>query len=169
MSRSVEEGESYAGEVVIERDRSLIDSIVDAPPPPRGQEMRLGSGRKIVAEPGERGDVVRIESASGEVELQITMTESGPLLSFRAADVRLASEGTMRLDCKRLDVRAEEGIRHATGGNLEEVVHGDKVSRVKGTSAALARRTLIESKRGDVKLVANDDIQLLGERVKLNC
>jgi hypothetical protein len=75
----------------------------------------------------------------------------------------------VRVDCDRFEVKSRGGIRHEARGDLEEIVHGEKVSNVKGRTTSLARETHIESARGDIALVANDDVKLLGERVLLNC
>lgn len=166
--RVVEQGEAHTEPRVIERGESLLDLIAEksreAP-----ARIDLPSGRKVTADATDRGERIRIESASGEVELQVILTPNGPLLSFRAADLELSSAGAIKLDCKRLDVRAEEEIVHTSGGDVKEIVNGNKETRVGGTHTALARETTIESKRGDVRIVANDDVQMLGERIKLNC
>jgi hypothetical protein len=133
------------------------------------RRVPLPSGRTVSIDTSNGAEVVRFESPTGQIELQVTLTSEGPKLVFRAADVELKSTGTVAVDCKRFEVRAEEEITQTSGGDLKETVNGDRLSRVRGTSAALARRTLIESKRGDLRLVANDDVELLGERIKLNC
>lgn len=164
-----QQGESHTEPRVIERSESLLDIIADGTCESAPARLDLPSGRKVIADTTDRGERIRIESPSGEVELSVILTPNGPLLSFRAADLELSSAGAIKLDCKRLDVRAEEEIVHTSGGDVKEIVSGNKESRVGGTSTALARDTVIESKRGDVRLVANDDVQLLGERIKLNC
>lgn len=165
----IEEGESHAAPAVIERAPSLLEAIVSEQEPAPPRRVPLPSGRTVVVDTSEGGEVVRFESPTGQVELQVTLTPEGPRLVFRAADVELKAEGTVRVDCNRYEVRAKEEIHHTSGGALKETVNGDRLSRVRGTSASLARRTLIESKRGDVRVVANDEVQLLGEKIKLNC
>lgn len=167
-SRTVEQAETITEGAVIERtSRDLLEDIAEHTA--AQHTLALPSGRRVVADASEAGDRLRIESPTGEVELQITLTESGPLLTFRAADLQLGSTGAVQVDCERFEVRAKEEIVHESGGHLKERVQGDRVSLVRGTNAAYARETHIESKRGDVKVVANDDVQLLGERIKLNC
>jgi hypothetical protein len=166
---------SRSGQTVVEattiaRPEGLLESIAERSAKPRATPaMALPSGRTVRAEATPEGDRIRVESASGDVELEVTMTPTGPLLRFRAADLQLAATGEVSVDCEQFTVRAEKGITHETGGNAREVVGGDKLTKVRGTHAALARRTHIESKRGDVAIIANDDVQVVGERVKLNC
>jgi len=154
---------------VVSPEPSVLEAIAEESARLEPRSLALASGRRISAEPTAEGDRIRIESPDGEVELTVTMTANGPVLRFRAADVSLAASGRVEVDCERFEVRARAGISHDSGGDLREVVAGDKLTKVRGTHAALARRTLIESKRGDVRLVANDDVEIVGERVKLNC
>lgn len=170
MSAPAEQPREALESVESEPGESLLDSIAEGTPAAASpRRVALPSGRALVVDTSGGGEVVRFESPTGQIELQVTLTSEGPRLHFKAADVALTSSGTVAVACKRFEVRAEEAIEQTSGGDLKETVNGDRLSRVRGTSAALARRTLIESKRGDLRLVANDDIELLGERVKLNC
>lgn len=162
-----------APELVVEprtipRQEGLLESIA-ARSTTEDRAMPLPSGRTVRAQATAAGDRIRIESATGDVELEVTMTPTGPLLRFRAADVQLAASGEVAVDCESFTVRAEKAITHETGGDSREVVGGHKLTKVRGTHTALARRTHIEAKRGDVKIIANDDVEVVGERVKLNC
>ncbi|XYI02961.1 hypothetical protein ACMHYB_25685 [Sorangium sp. So ce1128] len=135
-----------------------------------GRRVELPSGRVVeVRSAAGEEERVTIRSASGEVELDVRLTPSGPVLRIRAAELELSSPGAVRVDCDRFHVRAEHGIVHETGGDLAQTVAGDATTRVRGELRAEARQATIEARRGDVQLVANDDVQLLGERIKLNC
>jgi hypothetical protein len=69
---------------------SLLDQIAEPERSGGAQRMTLTSGRVVEAHvEGEGRDRLTIKSPSGEVELEIRMTERGPLLRFRAADVEL--------------------------------------------------------------------------------
>lgn len=133
---------------------ALLDSIVEATPQPTHPAPRLAlpSGRAVEARADGAGERVTVRSATGEVELEVSFTERGPVLRFRAADLELASAGDVRIDCDRFLVRAASGIVQETGGDLQ----------LTGRSAR------IEAERGDVEIEANDDVKLLGERIKLN-
>lgn len=167
-------GTSPTAEVIEDAPGQLLESIAEGTADASTERtatsrvLPLPSGRVVRADAVDGGDRIRIEAASGEIELEVTMTATGPVLRFRAADVQLAASGEVKVDCERFTVVAEKGISHETGGDAREVVGGDKLTKVRGTHAALSRRALIEAKRGDVRIVANDDVQLLGERVKLN-
>ncbi|HTN92101.1 MAG TPA: hypothetical protein VL242_50875 [Sorangium sp.] len=158
----------------VDRLPALIERIAEETR--RDQEgcrVELPSGRvvEVRGAAGEAGEEERVtvRSASGEVELDVRFTPSGPVLRIRAAELELSSPGAVRVDCDRFHVRAEHGIVHETGGDLAQTVAGDATTRVRGELRAEARQATIEARRGDVQLVANDDVQLLGERIKLNC
>ncbi|WP_437664531.1 hypothetical protein [Sorangium sp. So ce1182] len=155
----------------VDRLPALIERIAEETHRDRAErQVELPSGRvvEVRAAAGEE-ERVTIRSASGEVELDVRLTASGPVLRIRAAELELSSPGAVRVDCDRFHVRAEHGIVHETGGDLAQTVAGDATTRVRGELRAEARQATIEARRGDVQLVANDDVQLLGERIKLNC
>lgn len=130
----------------------------------------LDSGRRVEVEsPGDGTDHVVIRSPDGEVELEVVLGEEGPRLRFRAAEIQLESQGRLGLRCEDLDVHASGRIRQVAGGGLEQKVVGDAQLSVSGDLTSEARTTRIESRRGDVRIRANDDVLLNGERVKLNC
>jgi hypothetical protein len=164
-ARTVQTSELHAARVV-RSDASVLEAIAEES---AARAIRLPSQRRVVAEATAEGDRIRIESPNGEVELTVTMTEAGPLLRFRAADLALSTSGDVAIDCQRFDVRAAKGMAFESGGDVREVVDGDKLTKVRGTHAQLARRALVEAKRGDVRIVASDDVEVVGERVKLNC
>ena len=133
------------------------------------QAIELPSGRRVTAEVAPEGEQLRIESPTGDVELLVTMTERGPLLRFKAADVQLGATRDIHVDCERFVLRAKDGIEHRTAGDLEEVVGGNRITKVRKLHACVARDVAIDAARGTVKISANDDVQLAAERVRLNC
>ena len=157
--RLIEGGSALVERVIEESGRAYQESRIELP-----------SGRVVEARAeGGGDDRVTIRSASGEVELEVRMTERGPVLRFRAADLELASAGDVRIDCDRLHVRAAQGIRQETGGDLKQTVAGDAVLEIGGRLQAAANEAQIRARRGDVEIEANDDVKLRGERIKLNC
>jgi hypothetical protein len=129
-----------------------------APPPTSAgissQSVDLPSGRSIEYQGAEiGGELVTIRSPGGRVELEVLLTDAGPVLRFDAAHLELRAAGRIRAECARFEVVAANDIAQTAGGDL----------------TTRARTTTITSTRGDVHLVANDDVKLTGERIKLNC
>jgi len=133
-------------------------------------ERILDSGRRIEVESrGDGTDLVTIRGVGDEVELRVTLTADGPVLHFQAARMALESAGRIAVECDEFDVRARTSIRQHSEGDLEQRALGDASLRVRGDLETEARCTEIRSRRGDVRVLANDDVRINGERVRLNC
>ncbi len=127
----------------------------------RSVPLRTG-GRLEVGDSNPHGaEEVRLRAPDGEVLLRITITEEGPHLHFRAAALHLESEGTLRVDCEDLEIKAR--------GSIDQRADGDLVQRAGGEFDARGDQCQLIARRGDVRVWANDDVRLNGERVKLNC
>ena len=118
-----------------------------------GQErsLTLRSGYALVAD--EAGpDTVELRAPDGRVCLKITLSPEGPQVELSAAALSLVTRGDVAVDCERFRVNARDEVSLAAGGALE--------------TTAFSQRH--ESLRGDLALVANDDVTLDGERILLN-
>lgn len=148
----------------------LLADIASSGTEPAPQRLALASGRIVEADEDGKGlDRLTIRSATGEVELQICMTEKGPLLRFRAADVELEATRDVKVHCEEFHVKAEKHIVQESGGDLRQRIGGQADVKVRGRMTLAARDTRVQAKRGNVQIEANDDVELLGERIKLNC
>jgi len=122
--------------------------------------MALPSGREVSA--GEEGDgeLVTIYNPRGEVELSIRFTPAGPVLHFQAAAIKLQTSGELDINCGRLHLQSH--------GDVTEEVGGEKHTQVAGKASFEAHTIDVKSHRGNITAKANDDVCLLGERIKLN-
>ncbi len=146
--------------------------VVDAPPagvPDAPARLRLASGRRAEFAREGADDLLTVSAADGRVELRVRFTEAGPVLSFEAAGLKLASVGEVAVECDRFRVEAREAVELRSGGSIESTAEGDAVTRAGGTARVEGRAVEVRSRRGDVDLKANDDVRLRGERIKLNC
>lgn len=102
---------------------SITESVEIAPAAPlMGLEARLDlpSGRTIEctdAEPG--GELVTIRSPEGRVELEVRLTDQGPVLRFEAAALDLEAAGPIRARCRSFEVTAEDATITATRGDVQ--------------------------------------------------
>ena len=132
--------------------------------------VRLESGRSIEWQAlGNCTEHVRIHGLGGEVELDVLLTKNGPRLRFRAADLALEADGKVQVDCDEFHVRSKGDIIHEAEGNMGERVEGNAITVVRGNFRLSACTAGVRATRGDVRLKANDDVKLEGERIKLNC
>jgi hypothetical protein len=87
------------------------------------------------------------------MEIEVAFTADGPVVRTRANALELTSLGRVTARCASFEVDAEENI----------------ALRSRGTFAVEARAVDVEATHEGVSIRANDDVQLLGEHVLLNC
>jgi len=132
--------------------------------------VELPSGREIsISSESDGEDRIHVRAADGAVELHVRFTADGPVLRFEGADLELASPGAVTVECDEYRVAARRAIVHETGGELTQRVGGDANLEVGGDLRARARSVEARAMRGDVRLRANDDVRVRGERIRLNC
>jgi len=128
----------------------------------------MPSGRAIqVSQEGER-EAIRVTSPEGETELHVEFTADGPVLRFRTAALDLQADA-VRMQCRTFELQASEQIVERSGGRVDRSAVGDVKETIGGDLLTEARIVDVRARRGDVRLRANDDVRLNGERVKLNC
>jgi hypothetical protein len=126
------------------------------------RELGLPSGRSVVCRSvAESCDEVTIRGPAGEVLLEVALTPAGPVLRFHAAQVQLDCKGSFQVRCESFEVQTAGNIVQQAGGDLIQNAAGDV--RVESTEMSF------EARRGNVDVRANDDVNLNGERVRLNC
>lgn len=129
----------------------------------------LTSGRRFEAEAGIEGDLLRIRAPGGQIVLSVLVTDRGPVLRFESAALDISSLGRVAIDCESFDLRAREGIDVTAGGSLTEKVQGDTHRIALGAARHEAHDIELRAEPGSVAIRANDDVDLKGERIKLNC
>lgn len=121
----------------------------------RRLQLGIGDGwsAELAARPG--GALLRIANRSGgaPLEIEISLTEAGPVVRARAAALDLESDTDLVARCARFRVEARDSVDIVAGGSV----------RAKGRSVD------VEATLGSARVRANDDVQLLGENVLLNC
>jgi hypothetical protein len=108
----------------------------------QGAELTLHGGYGVVVAEDRRA--LRLTAPDGRVCLQIVLRPDGPAVELSAASLSIATDGDLTVDCERFHVNARQEI-------VTEAVAQHHRARL-----------------GGIDLVANDDVSLLGERVRLN-
>jgi hypothetical protein len=146
----------------VETAACVLDAAIEASsrPPLPPEELELRAGRRVVLERTADDDRLRLVAAGGEVLLEILVTDRGPVLRA-AGSLTLEAPDHLTLEGRKVTVRGREGIEVVSGGDLQIEARGDLHSR--------ARLQTITADLGDVKVKANDDVRLNGERVLVNC
>ena len=132
------------------------------------RSLALGDGGRVRIARGSGGEALQVVSASGDVRLEVLLTPEGAVLRIAGSRVAIEAEGELALRCARFAVEAETIALGASGDVTLEAGRG--LGLRAGHDAELSSQAVkLEARRGDVSIVANDDVALNGERVLLNC
>lgn len=128
-------------------------------------ELKTGNGINIDTHKEE----VRILDKNMNVQLVITIKESGLVIDINAAQLNINAAEELNLSGKKINIKATDQLNIKSAGNLVQQIDKDSLTEVGGTNKMLAAVQKITATLGEVVVKANDDIKLNGERVKLNC
>lgn len=123
--------------------------------------LALAGQHRVELRRGDALDTLELIGRDGRVVLSIEVSERGPVLRFEGAGLAIKASGDLSLEAKRLSLHAEEALALSTGGDLQLTAAGDLHS--------VARVQTITAELGDVRVEANDDVRIDGERVLVNC
>jgi hypothetical protein len=83
------------------------------------------SQRRVVFDfANERGEI-EVRTQDGALELRITLTDSGPVLSVAAARIELVATETVAVRCRSFEVETTETMRLRSAGPIEVKAMGD--------------------------------------------
>ncbi len=129
--------------------------------------LTLPSGRRVelAAEDGEERITVRAES--GDCLVQIALTPDGPMIRLSGARLEIAASERLTLASEEVRIAAG-ALAIEVAGDVEERVGGDATRAITGASRLEARDVALVAQPGGMRLEANDDVDVRGERVRLN-
>lgn len=125
------------------------------PPVRSTRVVSLGTSHSMEIRSRGEGAVLRISSPERRhsIEVEIALHEGAPVVRVRAPSVELEAAERVAVRCHDFEVQAKGTIALQAGGMAQ--VESGAVS--------------IRAQRGCAVVRANDDVQLLGEKVLLNC
>jgi len=132
-------------------------------------EKPLKRGHSLTVLTDNGSDVVQVRNAEGLTLFTIEITEQGTNLNIGAKNINLIAEDKLYLSGNEITIDSNKKTVLMSRGDYENKIEGNHNTETKGDSINVAKTHLIKASLGDVKLKANDDIKLNGERVKLNC
>lgn len=175
------EGERGSAPPVVEPQRATLPAMAPTYPlsSPRAFTTALatsetptvvtfGSGRAITAMEKDGEERVEIRSSSGALLISMRLTDEGPVFSVSGASFEISAAKTMSLKAETLRLSATHDVTIEAGGALVERVAGDATREVGGLDRVSARDVEVAAKPGGISLRANDDVDIVGERVRLN-
>lgn len=126
----------------------------------QGTRLECVGGQRLLVERGAQEDLLTLVSSSGDIVFSVRITPSGPVLRFESG-LRIEASGALEFSGKSLELSGEEGVNIRSGG--------DATIHAVGDLSSTARIQNLTARLGNVNLKANDDVRLIGERVRLNC
>jgi DUF4097 and DUF4098 domain-containing protein YvlB len=105
----------------------------------------LHGQRTLTVDTANDKSTLRLLSPTGEIELTVEVGPSGPTVRLRATNLEIEAEGSVDIAAARVALRASEQLSLESGGDV-----------------------LVRAPSGDVRVSANDDLALDGERILLN-
>lgn len=136
-------------------DLDLVRQTLPAIAPARLQRpgvMKLGSGRSVAVVEVSGEEHVEIRAASGEMLVSVRLTDQGPVFSLAGASLEVTAARSLSLAAENIKIAASKHLSLEAG----------ELHRVK------ARDIEVEANPGAVSIRANDDVDIVGERVRLN-
>lgn len=118
----------------------------------RPSVVRTLSGRSVAVLQADGEERVEIRSAAGEMIVSMRLTDQGPVFSLAGASFEIAAAKSLSLSAENIRVEARGGLSLEAGGALR----------------AAGRDVEIVGHPGEVSIRANDDVDIVGERVRLN-
>jgi len=128
---------------------------------PEQQCQRLHIGQHVlVLQRTATGGVLSLVAADGSQPIEIEITPTGSILRLRTG-LAVSVAGPVSLSAESLTIQAQKQLSLTSAGTLNIEAAGDLTT--------VAEAQTISARLGDVRIEANDDVVLRGERVKMNC
>ncbi|MDO6597316.1 hypothetical protein Q4512_10365 [Oceanihabitans sp. 2_MG-2023] len=132
-------------------------------------EKPLKKGHSLAILEKEEKDVIQVRNAQGVALFTIEVSNEGTNLNIEAENINIKASKKLQLSAENIDIKSKKELFLKSEGNFNQFVKGNKTIKTQGENIETAKTQYIKAYLGDVKLKANDDIKLNGERVKLNC
>jgi hypothetical protein len=109
--------------------------------------------------PGE--ECLRLLGSDGATSLTIRLTEAGPVVEITGASLTLKVDGDLAFAGRRLLLHGSEAVAISSDADFRMIAGGSLITQ--------GRRQEVTATHGDVKVYANDDVKMDGERIRMNC
>ncbi len=118
---------------------------------------------------GENSQKMELIRENGNVMLTIDLSGNSPIVNISAGTLNIGCDNELNLGAKNIKIHSKENISIHSKGDLIENIEGNHFEYTKGDHFDEARIQNIKAELGNVNITANDDVDLKGERIKLNC
>ena len=108
------------------------------------KQLQLDSGRQILIYSDEKEELLEIIAPKGEVVMTVRLTDAGPIVTVKGAQLTLKATETLALDANKIKITARQEAVVESKGNLK----------------------VESSKKLDIH--SEDDIRVVGKMIHLN-
>jgi hypothetical protein len=131
-------------------------------PAPEQWQRRTGAGYTVRLRRADQGpdEVLELITPDGPLCLTIRLAKAGPAVEIHGAELHLRAEQRLRLEGEHVELLAHSRLELRSEGSIEQ--------RAAGPVRSTAFEHAIDSTHGEIRLTANDDVAVEGERIRLN-
>jgi transcription elongation GreA/GreB family factor len=131
-------------------------------PAPSDWQRRTSAGYTVRLRRADQGpdELLELVTPDGPLCLTIRLAKDGPCVEIHGAELHLHAEKRLRLEGERVEILAHTNLELRSDGAIQQHAAGAV------TSAAFEHQ--LESTHGEIRLIANDDVAVEGERIRLN-
>ena len=128
----------------------------------------LKGGHILVIEDKLEGDEITLSNGKGTTLFTFTLSEDSTTLKVSAENIHFSAEKSIKITADDIEIESSKDTKISCQGDLKSYTKGDTMMLSEGEKLDIAKIQTIKSDLGNVDIVANDDVTLKGERVKLN-
>jgi hypothetical protein len=113
-------------------------------------------------------EVVQVRNAKGIALFSISISDEATTLTIAAENIELKASNKIAISADVVQIGSVSEISMKSEGDLLQTVEGDVTMITKGDKQDSARIQNLTADLGNINIKANDDVKLVGERIKLN-
>jgi len=131
-------------------------------PAPAEWQRRSSAGYTVRLRRADQGpdEVLELLTPGGPLCLTIRLAKDGPAVEIHGAELHLRAEKRLRLESEHVELHARSSLELRSDGAIQQ--------RAAGAVTSTAFEHQLESTHGEIRLTANDDVAVEGERIRLN-
>ncbi|MGJ8667118.1 MAG: hypothetical protein ACSHW7_12185 [Patiriisocius sp.] len=131
-------------------------------------QKNLKKGHQLLVSETSLEDEIKVLNANGTPLFSMKFSENGTTVKISAENISFNAEKSIKLSAKDIEIESLNDIKMVSQGDLKTFTKGDTIALTEGEKIDTAKIQTIKAELGNVDIVANDDVTLKGERVKLN-
>ncbi|MBL7977067.1 MAG: hypothetical protein JNN12_01915 [Bacteroidetes Order II. Incertae sedis bacterium] len=125
------------------------------------QKIVLPGEQALLIEEKPTEALLQFVGKNGIISLTIVVTESGPVLQVTGGDLCIRTDSNLRLEAEELALHGRKKLSLTSDGEMDVAVSMDFTTS--------ARQQFHRAELGNLSLYANDDVEVDGERILMNC